>query len=101
MTGMWFTMSTLKFVSNTYTALYFREHKSTCRICTDTVEEQMFRILLQHFKYAVWNLAYILINVLFAVCTVQVIKNEDENKAKLQDVGTNKTFHIYKKLFRT
>jgi len=29
-----------------------------------------------------------------------VIKNEDENKEKFQDVGKNKTFHIYEKLFR-
>jgi hypothetical protein len=39
MTGMWLCMSALKFVSNKYTVLYFREDKSTCRICTVTVEE--------------------------------------------------------------
>jgi hypothetical protein len=26
---------------------------------------------------------------------MQVIENEDENKEKFQDVGTNKTFHVY------
>jgi len=31
---------------------------------------------------------------------MQVIKNQDENKAKLKVVGANKTFHIYEKLFR-
>jgi len=40
MVGMWFSMCTLKFVSNKYTVLYFREDKSTCGICTVTVEEQ-------------------------------------------------------------
>ena len=39
----------------------------------------MLLILLQSFLYFVWNL----------------IKNEDENKEKFQNVGTNKTFHIY------
>jgi len=36
-----------------------------------------------------------LISVMFVVFTMQVIKNEDKNKEKFQDVGTNKTFHIY------
>ena len=91
----------LKFVSNKYTVLYFREDKSTCRICTVTVEEPMLLILLQSFLHTVWNLTYICIKVIFVVCSVQVMKSEDENKMKIQDVGAHKTFHIYEKLFRT
>ena len=47
MTGMWFYISALKFVSDKYTVLHFRADKSTCGICTVTVEEQMLLIMLQ------------------------------------------------------
>jgi hypothetical protein len=48
-----FSMSTLKFARNKFTVLYFREDKSTCRICNVTLEEKMLFILLQSFLYSV------------------------------------------------
>jgi hypothetical protein len=42
-----------------------------------------------------------LIREILVVCTLKVTRNEDENKEKFQDVGTENTFHIYEKLFRT
>jgi hypothetical protein len=43
----------------------------------------------------------ILIRAIFVVYTIQVAKNEDENKEKFQDVDTANIFHIYEKLSRT
>jgi len=49
MSGMFFGIPALKFVSKKYAVLYFLEEKNTCGICTVSVEKQMLFILLQGF----------------------------------------------------
>jgi hypothetical protein len=50
MTGMWFSMSTLKFKSNKYTALYFREDKSKRRICAIFIRENVTHLVTTFLK---------------------------------------------------